>query len=153
MTHTDPLSTKKYKKKSSKFYNPLKNALKVQFSVLNRAENASMAPHYHPRMCQWLQNFIPIGVNGSRISSLSASTAPEFHPYRRQWLQIAVPEYVKGSKQDPLSCNQIISCKRQKFLRSYDRIYDSKLFEMLWKTESLLQIFIPLDIFMLIITE
>ena len=29
---------------------PLKDALKVQFSMLNRAENASMAPHYHPQM-------------------------------------------------------------------------------------------------------
>ena len=69
MMHMDPMSTKKQEKKSSEFYNPLKKALKVQFSVLNRAENASMAPHCHPRMCHWLQNFIPIGVNGSRILS------------------------------------------------------------------------------------
>ena len=59
-----------------------------------------MAPYYHPRMRQWLQNFIPIGVNSSRISSLSASMAPDFHPYRRQWLQIAIPGYSKGSRED-----------------------------------------------------
>ena len=52
MKHMDPLSTKK----SSEFHNPLKNTLKVQFSVLNRAKNAPMAPHYHPQMRQWLRN-------------------------------------------------------------------------------------------------
>ena len=76
----DPLSTKNPSKNSSEFFNPPKNALKVKFSVLNQAENVSMAPHYHPRMCQWLQNFIPIGVNGSRFSSLSASMAPDSYP-------------------------------------------------------------------------
>ena len=96
MKHLDPLSTEKPSKNSSELINPPKNALKVKFSVLNRDENASMAPHYYPRMRQWLQNSIQIGVNGSRIPSKSASTAPEFYPYRRQWLQIAVPEYVKA---------------------------------------------------------
>ena len=48
MKHIDPLSTKKPSKNSSEFFNPPINALKVQFSVLKRAENASMAPHYHP---------------------------------------------------------------------------------------------------------
>ena len=76
MMHMDPLSTKKPLKNSSEFFNSPKNALKVLFSMLNRAENASMAPHYHPRMRQWLQNFIPIGINGSRFSSLLASMAP-----------------------------------------------------------------------------
>ena len=90
MKHMDPLSTKNPSKNSSEFLTPLKNALKVQFSVLNQAKNTSMAPHYHPRMCQWLQNFILIGVNGSKISSLSASMAPDFHPYWRQWLQLVV---------------------------------------------------------------
>ena len=96
MKHLDPLSTEKPLKNSSEMINPPKNALKAKFSVLNRDENASMAPHYYPRMRQWLQNSIQIGVNGSRIPSKSASTAPEFYPYRRQWLQIAVPEYVKA---------------------------------------------------------
>ena len=96
MKHLDPLSTEKPLKNLSELINPPKNALKVKFSVLNRDENASMAPHYYPRMRQWLQNSIQIGVNGSRISSLSASTAPECYPCRRQWLQIAVPEYVKA---------------------------------------------------------
>ena len=80
MKHMDPLSTKKPSKNSSEFLTPLKNALKVQFSVLNRAENASMAPHYHPQMRQWLQNFLTIGVNGSRFSSLSASMTPDSYP-------------------------------------------------------------------------
>ena len=66
MKPMDPLSTKIPSKNLSEFFNPPKNALKVKFSVLNRAKNASMAPHYYPRMCQWLQIFIPIGINGSR---------------------------------------------------------------------------------------
>ena len=80
MKHMDLLSTKNPSKNSSEYFNPPKNVLKVSFSVLNRAENVSMAPHYHPRMRQWLQNFIPIGVNGSRFSSLSASMAPDSDP-------------------------------------------------------------------------
>ena len=48
-----------------------------------------MAPHYHPQMRQWLQNFI-----------LLASMAPDCHPYRHQWLQIALPGYRKGSRED-----------------------------------------------------
>ena len=72
----DPLSSKKYLKGSSEFYNPPKNSLKVQFSVLNQPENVSMAPEFYPYRRQWLQNFIPIGVNGARFSSLLASTGP-----------------------------------------------------------------------------
>ena len=87
MKHLDPLSTEKPLKNSSELINPPKNALKSKFSVLNRDENASMAPHYYSRMRQWLQNFIPIGVNGSRILSLSASMAPDCCTRIRQGLQ------------------------------------------------------------------
>ena len=80
MKHMDPLSTKNPSKNTSEFFNPPKKALKVQFSVLNRAENVSMAPLSYPQMRQWLQNFIPIGVNGSRFSSLSASMTPYSFP-------------------------------------------------------------------------
>ena len=76
----NPLSTEKPLKINLNFLTPPKNALKVQFSMLNRAENGSMAPYYHPRMRQWLQIFIPTGVNGSRFSSLSSSMAPDIYP-------------------------------------------------------------------------
>ena len=60
-----------------------------------------MAPEFHPYRRQWLQNFIPIGVNGSKISSLWASMTPDFHPDWRQWIQIDITRYGKGSREDP----------------------------------------------------
>ena len=41
------------------------NPPKVYFSVLNQDENVSMAPEFYSKRCQWLQNIIPICLNGS----------------------------------------------------------------------------------------
>ena len=93
MKRMDPLSTKEYLKKSSESYNPLENAIRVKFSVLNRAENFILigvnGSKFHPYWRQWLQNSIPIGVNGSRVLSLSVSMAP-------------VGSKLAGSSQEPL---------------------------------------------------
>ena len=88
----DPLSTVIPLKNSFEFFNPPKKVQKDLISVLNRDEMASMAPHFDPYRCQWLQNLIQVGVNGSTFLSRSASMAPEFHPHWRQWLQILIQE-------------------------------------------------------------
>ena len=54
MKHMAPLSAENHQKIHLNFSTPPKNALKVKFSVLNQAENVSMASHYHPQMRQWL---------------------------------------------------------------------------------------------------
>ena len=47
--------------------------------MLNGDKNVSMATELHLNCCQLHQDFIPIGVNGSRIPGLKALMAPDCH--------------------------------------------------------------------------
>ena len=91
MKHMDPLSTRNPSKNSSEYFNPPKKDLKVQFSVLNRAENASMVPYFHPYWCQWLQIAIPGYRKGSREDPPNLLPTGVFDPNRDENLKPLTP--------------------------------------------------------------